>query len=178
MAITEPPYVPIVLQYKPAVISSNTTVSTVHSSYKLLITQEATSNYSTFQVLPQEYVVTIPTNGLLKLKLFVLEADRFKQTSIYRYKVYYYTKEGELLDEQYWVVPNVNLPKQTLTIENTDPAIPISMPDGLYEITNITPEVNYSLIDNMLYFDNSAALGKYTVQYQPGLTLYEIVVPQ
>lgn len=168
------PYVPAVLQFIPAIISNQTSVSSVYSAYKLLITQEATTNYSAYQALPQQYVVTVPTSGVVRLKLLLLESSRFKQAPINRYKVYYYSGQ-ELVDEQYWVVPNLNLPFQTVTIHNDGLGEGVVIPNNLYEVTEIRPEVQYTILNNLLYFDNSAPVGDYVVSYQPGLTLYDLV---
>lgn len=168
------PYVPIVMQFVEGVVTDSR-LTKAHRSYKLSITQEATNNTGLFQALPQQYVITVPTSGVVKLKLLVLNPGREKQAPINRYRVHYYSTEGEWLDDQFWVIPDVNIPKRVTTVNNDGLGSPIELPINLFEITQMTPEVQYSVIDNMIYFDNSAAVGEYTIEYQPGLSLYDIV---
>lgn len=171
------PYIPLVLQYVPSVISDTNSISKVYTTYKLLISQEASSNYSIYQTLPQQYVVTIPTSGILRLKLMLLDKDRGIKNPINRYRVHYYAG-NEMLDTQYWVVPNIKLNEDIITMKNNGLGDPVTLPNRLYEISSITPEVEYSIVDNLLYFDNSAPAGDYVIKYQPGLSLYDIVVSE
>jgi hypothetical protein len=173
------PYVPIVIQSVPAVISSSANygslVSPVYNTYKLLITHEATSNFSSYQALPQQYVVTVPTDGVIRLKLLLLDKANSKQSPINRYKVYYYSGE-ELVDDQYWVIPHRTLNVTPIKIQNTGEGVPYPVPSDLYEVIDIKPQAIYTIVNNLIYFDESAPIGEYTIQYQPGLTLYDIVV--
>jgi len=171
------PYIPLVLQYIPSVISDNNSVSRVYNNYKLSIIQESSNNYSIYQSLPQQYIVTIPSSGIVKLKLLLLDKDRSIKNPINRYRVHYYAG-SELLDTQYWVVPNIKLNEDIVTVHNNGLGEPIKLPQRLYDVSSITPEVQYSIVDNLLYFDNSAPVGEYVIKYQPGLTLYDVVVSE
>jgi hypothetical protein len=169
-------YVPIVMQFIDGVVTTSP-ISRVHRNYILSIMQEVSNNVGLFQALPQQNVITIPPSGVLKLKLLKLDAGREETMPINRYRVHYYSIDGELLDEQFWVIPNLNIPTRTITLHNPADGlgIGISLPNNLYEITRMIPEVEYSIVGNMLYFDNSVPEGEYTVEYQPGLSLFDIV---
>lgn len=168
------PFIPIVIQFVDAISSDSNRVTPFYTGYTMLITQESTRNYGSRQVLPQLYTIPVPNSGIVRLKLLYLNKGRGKQDEINRYRVEYWV-EREKLDEQFWVVPNVQLPCQTIEISNDGLGEGFAIPEKLYEVTRITPEVQYSIVDNLLYFDNSAPVGDYTIEYQPGLTLYDVV---
>lgn len=169
------PYVPIVIEFTTAITSETNRVNATYAGYTMLIEQESSNNYGSVQTLPQSYTIAIPNNGIVRLKLLRLNAGRNKHNPINRYRVSYYV-ERELLDQQFWVIPQVQLPCLTTKIQNDGLGNGFAIPDRLYEVTKITPEVEFSIVDNLLYFDNSAPVGEYTIEYQPGLSLYDIVV--
>lgn len=169
------PYIPIVIDFIPAVSSPDSSVSLLYNSYKMLIRQEASNNASSWQCLPQDYIVTIPPEGVVRLKLLHLEAGSSKQSPINRYRVYYYVGE-ELLDTQFWRVPPWLPNSQTLTLHNDGTETPIELPPTVFEITSISPASEYILAGNFITFPATDPIGNYTLNYQPGLTLYDIVV--
>lgn len=172
---SDPVYLPIVLEFVSAIESSTNIVSSLYSGYTMLITQEASTNYGPKQALPQTYTIDIPTNGIVKLKLLVLGSVRDKQAPIDRYIVRYYVGQ-ELLDMQYWRVPHLKLSSAAVTISNDGSGEGVIIPGNLYEPTSIEPDVPYSIVDNLLFFDNTAPIGEYSLHYQPALTLQDIVV--
>lgn len=178
MSNTEQNYVPLIINFIPAVTSTSavgqrpTPIEVINEEYRLLIKNDASNNYSKFNVLPQTVVVTIPNNNIVKLKLFSYRPNLYQEQSVSRYIVEYYTAEGKKLFTQRWRVPSFTLPNRSLKV-NYDGTNPVSLPSDLFEIISITPEVEYNISNNQLIPD---AVGEYTISYQQGLTLYDVVV--
>ena len=177
MSNTEQNYVPLIINFIPSVISTSvgqkpTPIEVVNEEYRLLIKNEASNNYSNINVLPQTVVVTVPNNKIVKLKLFSYKPNTYQEQSVSRYIVDYYTAEGKKLATQRWRVPNFTLPNRSLKI-TYDGVNSVTLPSDLFDIISITPEVEYNINNNQLI---PVVAGEYTISYQQGLTLYDVVV--
>lgn len=164
--LQKPPlYTPIIIEFLSAIESPDFYVHPVYQTYAIKIDCLASSKFGTSQILPQHYVMQIPSTGIIKLKLIGSTVDIPK----IRYRVKYYG-DGDLLDEQYWVIPSCP-PLTSYPFEVIDGVGVI--PKNTWAIDSITPNVEYTVEEFNLYTDID---GEYVITYQPGLTLDEIVI--
>jgi hypothetical protein len=155
---------PIILQFSDP-LEANTTITKQYTNYKVVITTKASDLTSIEQFLPQKYILKIPTNGRLELELIPTDYS----DPDFRYRVQYYAN-GNLYDEQYWKVPKAPFDMYS-TIEVI--AGEYALPNNIYQVIDIKPEVEYTVTDRILYINID---GEYTIRYTPALTLHDVVV--
>jgi hypothetical protein len=154
---------PLIINYI-SPIESDLDIEPIYQEYKLVISVDPSSIYGFEQILPQKYIVRVPELNNIKLSLLPSQGK-----NKFRYRVQYYG-DNKLLDEQYWLVPKTP-DKQTLAIDIVNGEY--SMPNNIYELLEISPEVEYTITNGILYISTD---GVYTIIYQPALTLYDVVV--
>lgn len=146
-------------------IETANTITNTFEDYKLVISVDASNLYVPEQFLPQQYVINVPSNGIVLLKLIPSTASKPN----FRYRVKYYGN-NKLLDEQYWLVPCIK-EKTSLTIEivNGSYILPVS----IYEILSVSPQIEYTVTNSVLYISTD---GTYSIEYIPAVTLSDIVL--
>lgn len=156
---------PVKIQFSSPIETSNT-ISNAFEEYKLAISVDASNLYATEQFLPQQYIIEVPTNGVVELRLIPSTSAHPN----FRYRVKYYG-DNRLLDEQYWVIPPAPEKRtQSIDVFNGTYTLPIY----IYEVLELRPQVEYTVTNGVLYISTD---GVYTVDYVPAVTLNEIVVP-
>lgn len=157
-------FTPLIIEFTNAVISDTALITAQYTEYKLAISTEATSKFGSSQALPQTYVVSVPSDGILKIKLLNSNGRPPKN----RYRVKYYA-DANLIDEQLWTIPQC---PQTRTIPVTVTNGVGDVPTDVFDVISITPDIAYTVSQGEI---SIATDGEYTITYQPALTLNEIV---
>lgn len=167
MTLKRPDFTPILIRFTSAVRSPDALITERYTEHKLRIVSQPSTRLDDIQTLPQEFYVTVPFNGELKLELLRSGGS----PPLQRYRVTYYADNKET-GEQYWVIPPAPVPiTHSFTVVNGV----YELPDDVFAIDKITPEVEYSIEAGVI---NIATDGDYVIVYQPAVTLNDIVVDE
>lgn len=170
-------YSPIKIQFVPPILihdsdDSDVPDTTDYSNYFLKIIPPRSNRPGVNYALSEPIILNIPSNGFLSLKL--VPSSNF--LPIGRYRTEYYRKGNSTpLDVQNWIIPSKPL-STNLSILYTGQ--PLSLPYNVWSINSVSPSTSFIYENNLLTALGEAlqaGITNLTVNYQPALTLDQIV---